>query len=180
MKGRFTRARWLVLALEALASGGLETLTIDALCARAEKTRGSFYFHFSSIDVFLLALADHWRVEFTEKVIERSKARVAPRDRLDLLNELAMSLDPRAEQGMRRLAATSSAISQVCQAVDLRRTRYLAELYTASERFSAEHAHALARVEYAAFVGFQIVSPDASPADMRDLYRSFIALTGRG
>ncbi len=180
MSERFDRMAWLALGLKALAAGGPETLTIAALCQRAGKTRGSFYFHFDGIDAFHLALAEHWRVEFTEKVIERVEKSGTAREQLDYLNSLAMALDPRVEQGMRRLAAAAPGVAAVCQDSDLRRIRYLEQLYIGSQRFSAEQAHILARVEYAAFVGFQVVSPDASSAELAQLYRGFVALTGRG
>ncbi|MGL4440692.1 MAG: hypothetical protein ACRCUE_15615, partial [Bosea sp. (in: a-proteobacteria)] len=119
-------------------------------------------------------------IEFTETVIERNETRGALPDRLDHLNKLAMALDPRVEQGMRRLAAVAPEVAIICQAVDARRAAHLEGLYVASGRFSPEQAHVLARVEYAAFVGFQITSPDAGPAEMASLYQAFVALTGRG
>ncbi|MGL4973993.1 MAG: TetR/AcrR family transcriptional regulator, partial [Bosea sp. (in: a-proteobacteria)] len=180
MSKRFDRIAWLSLGLKALAAGGPEELTIAALCQRAGKTRGSFYFHFDGIDAYHLALAEHWHVEFTEKVIERVEKQRTARERLDHLNSLAMALDPRVEQGMRRLAAVAPPVAAICQGADQRRIRYLEQLYVESQRFSAEQARVLARVEYAAFVGFQIVSPDASSAEMAELYRGFVALTGRG
>lgn len=177
---RFSRSDWLDLGLEALAEAGPPGLTVEALCERARKTRGSFYSHFDGTEDFLSALAGHWRAAFTEALIEAANAQARPGARLDHLNRLAVRLDPSIEQGMRKLAASDAGVAQVCRDADARRMDYLAQLYEASGKYDAAQARALAQIEYAAFVGFQQIAPDASPADLRQLYQDFLQLTGRG
>jgi AcrR family transcriptional regulator len=180
VKRRFARADWLDLGLEALAEAGPAGVTLEALCARAGKTRGSFYAHFASLPGFLAALAERWRETFTEALIVAAEQEVRTALRLDSLGRLAVHLDPRIEQGMRRLASLDNGVSRICRAVDERRSAYLAALYAASGRYSPDEAEALARIEYAAFVGFQQIWPDAAPDELLSAYRIFIRLTGRG
>lgn len=176
---RFTRSDWLALGLALLGREGPDALVLETLCQRANRTRGSFYHHFDSIDEFIAALATHWHQTHTLDLIAKADSRRTPRDRLDHLNSLAVVLDPRIEQGIRRLASRHAVVEASCRTVDTERVAYLAKLYETSGRYSSTDALALARIEYAAFVGMQIVSPDARPEDLRMLYDSFLALTGR-
>ena len=177
---RFARRDWLELGLAALAEAGPAGVTLEALCARAGKTRGSFYAHFAGIEAFLAALAGHWRELFTEALIIAAEEKPRPAAKLDHLNHLAVRLDPRIEQGMRRLSAFDEGVAGICRAVDARRTAYLSALYRASGRYTGEEAEALARIEYAAFVGMQQTMPGASPEELLATYRAFLRLTGRG
>jgi len=176
---RFALADWLNTGLQALAEAGPAGLTVEALCMRTGKTRGSFYAHFDGTEDFLAQLAAHWRALFTETLIGKTSAVARPSERLDLLNQLAARLDPRVEQGMRRLAASDAGVAEICHAVDARRMAFLAHQYQASGKFNAADARALAQIEYAAFVGFQQIAPQASAADMRQLYQDFMRLTQR-
>lgn len=176
---RFSRADWLAVGLAAIAEDGPPGLTIDAITARAGKTRGSFYAHFASMEAFLSALVAHWRECYTLGLIETADAETSSRTRLDHLNRLAVQLDPRVEQGMRRLAANNAETALICVTVDKERIAYLARHYAASPRFSSAEAEALARIEYAAFVGMQQISPDAKPDDLAALYAAFQKLVAR-
>lgn len=179
MRRRSTRSDWLALGLAALAEAGPEALTIDALCKRAGRTRGSFYHHFETSEAYLAALSEHWRERYTEEVIRRAQMRSSGMRKLDHLNTLAADLDQRVEQGMRRLAASDERVRATCRVVDAQRISYLARLYEQTERYSAEEAGALARIEYAAFVGFQVIAPDTSRAELKAIYDELLRLTGR-
>lgn len=176
---RFARRDWLELGLEALGTDGPASLTVEALCERAGKTRGSFYSHFEGTGDFLKDLADHWRQTFTEAPIAATGTHAKAGVRLDHLNQLAVRLDPRIEQGMRKLAANDAGVARICVEADRRRMDFLAGLYEQSGKFAPADARMLARIEYAAFVGLQQIAPDAPPAQMRKLYQGFLRLTGR-
>lgn len=175
---RFGKDDWLDLGLKALGEKGPDGLTIDALTARAGKTRGSFYHHFESMDVYRTALGQHWRRTYTDDIIEKVNKRGADDGRLDHLNRLAAWLDPQVEQGMRALAGGDPAIARVVHEVDEVRVAFIEKLYGAETRFSGDDAKALARIEYAAFIGFQTMA--LPPADSIKLYEAFMRLTGRG
>lgn len=176
---RFRREDWLALGLAALADAGPEALTVEALCARAQRTRGSFYHHFSTMEAFIAALADFWRERDTEAIIRSSSVAGTAEDRLDALNDLTSRLDPRLEQGVRRLAAREVTVAQVCRAVDRRRIGHLIKLYGATGDFAPADSELLAQVVYAAFVGFQSIAPEMRPEAARDAYGRLIALVTR-
>ncbi len=176
---RFQYNDWLELGLSCARGDPSTRLTVDHLCERARKTKGSFYFHFKNIDAYFMALAEHWYQQFTIDLIHKSQQQPSPKDRLDLLNALAVQLDPRIEQGMRALVAREPSISGICKKVDEMRLAYLSELYKSTGQFSDDDAEALAIFEYAAMVGYQQIKPDASPKETAKMYQVFLKLTGR-
>lgn len=179
MTRRFGKADWLRLGLQALADNGPEALTIDALCERAARTRGSFYHHFDSMEAYHQALARYWRQEYTVSIIETIETEAPGADRQSHLNDLALAIDPRIEQGIRRLAAINDAVAELCCEVDAERMRYLTSLYARSGRFDAETAEALAGIEYAAFVGFQVITPNIDVDQLQRFYQLFTKLLER-
>lgn len=173
---RFRRGDWLALGLAALAELGPAGLTIEALCHRADKTKGSFYAHFPAIETYLSALAQHWRETCTLRLMQEAEKGEAPHDRLLALDRMALALDTRIEQGMRRLAQLDASVAATCAEVDRERIAYLERLHGESGRFSPREALALARIEYAAFLGFQQLDLGLSPQDLHDDYGRFMRL----
>lgn len=51
---------WVACALEVLADEGVAGIKIPTLCKRLGVTKGSFYWHFSDLEAFLAAVAEHW------------------------------------------------------------------------------------------------------------------------
>jgi len=176
---RFQRDDWLKLGLTSVKTKPEVRLTVDLLCTRAHKTKGSFYYHFENIDAYFAALAEYWYEHFTLELIRQSEKRPTPKDRLDLLNTLAVQLDPRIEQGMRMLSAREASIRDICAKVDDKRLEYLTKLYQSTEKYSLDDARSLAIFEYAAMVGYQQIKPDATPRETAAMYQLFLKLTGR-
>ncbi|KRE16213.1 hypothetical protein ASE66_10710 [Bosea sp. Root483D1] len=176
---RFRRSDWLGLGLTALAEQGPSGLTIEALCRRAGKTKGSFYAHFPAIEAYLAALAAHWRETYTLRLMQEADKGGPAQDRLVALDRMALALDVRVEQGMRRLAQLDPGVAATCAEVDRERIVYLEKLHGESGRFTAREALALARVEYAAFIGFQQLDLGLSPDDLHECYGTFMRLLAR-
>jgi AcrR family transcriptional regulator len=170
---------WLALGLDALAEQGPAGLTIEALCRRAGKTKGSFYAHFPAIEAYLAALAGHWRETHTLQLMQQADKDETAQDRLIALDRMALSLDFRVEQGMRRLAQLDPGVGATCAEVDRERIAYLEKLHGESGRFTPEEALALARVEYAAYIGFQQLDLGLSPQELHDCYGTFMRLLVR-
>lgn len=176
---RLSREAWLEIGLSVAGDPAITAITIDDVCRKAGKTIGGFYAHFGGMDDFLLALANLWRERFTLDLFRSTRMALPPAMRLDLLNYLAIHLDGGVEQGIRRLSAREAAVAEIVHTVDRARTDYLAELYEASGRYTQRQARALARIEYAAFVGMQQTETGASAEDLLALYGEFLQLTGR-
>lgn len=173
---RFRRGDWLALGLAALAEQGPAGLTIEALCRRACKTKGSFYAHFPAVEAYLSALAGHWRETHTHRLMQEIDKGVPAQERLIALDRMALALDVRIEQGMRRLAQLDAGVAAICAEVDRERIGYLEKLHGENGRFTSQEALALARIEYAAFIGFQQLDLGLSPQDLHDCYSTLMRL----
>lgn len=174
---RFTRLNWVDLGLSAAAQESPEAMTLEAICATAGKTRGSFYHHFPTHGDFLIAVAERWLERDTDAVI----AATGPQDdRHDLggdlgsnlraLNNVTAQLDNRLERGMRQLAAAYPAVAPHVEKADTRRKAFIRELYVSSGQADRETAERLATLIYAAYVGFAFTEPNASPERREDLF----------
>lgn len=168
---------WIDVGTKELAKGGPDALTIDALCRKTQKTKGSFYAHFESHDAFVMALAESWRQSNTLDVITIAEQGQETRDRLERLNDVAIALNASLDQEMRRLATRSAHVSKVVAEVDRTRIAYLASLYAALGGFSDRECADLATIEYAAYVGLQQLN--RKPAELKRLYVTFAKLVLR-
>ncbi len=154
-------------------------MTVELLCLKAGKTKGSFYFHFENMDTYFVALAERWLDVFTLALIDESQQCATPKERLGLLNSLAIKLDARVEQGMRSLATREDSIRKICGKVDKARLEYLTQLYFSTGKFSETEANEIATIEYAAMVGYQQIRPDASERESALMYQALLRMTGR-
>ena len=154
---RLSRTDWLSLGLQHLAKAGPEGLTIEKLTALAGKTKGSFYHHFEDQPAFIKALLDYWRETHTERIIQSADEAATPEARKRVLSALVASLDLEIESAIRRLAAVTPIARQIVTKVDQRRITYMTELNATRRNLSAEEARAISEVEYASFVGAQLV-----------------------
>lgn len=166
---RFSRDDWLVLGLAQLSAHGPAGLRIDPLCAAAGRTRGSFYHHFDGHDAFITALLDHWREWNTDGVIEMVELEAEISGASGRLNALAAGLDQRLEIAIRRFAANAPQAATAVAEVDDARIAYLARLNEQELGFELGRARLLAEIEYAAFIGFQHLFPDAEEARLIEI-----------
>ena len=151
--GRLSRRDWLDLGLAALSEHGARGLTLETLCARARRTRGSFYHHFADMEAFKAAVLDRWIERDARQIVaevERSgPGGAARRARLDTL---AMGVDHRLEVAVRRWAGSDPSAAAAVRRIDHERIAYLADLYVQE---GAGDAHDRATIEYAGFIGMQ-------------------------
>ncbi|MEM7644654.1 MAG: TetR family transcriptional regulator [Pseudomonadota bacterium] len=164
---RMRRADWLDLGLRMLTEAGVEALTVEALCQAAGRTRGSFYHHFEDHDAFLRALAETWRDRQTDAVIAQVEAGPGGA-RGDRLQKVAAAIDHRLDIAMRRAAGRHPAFAAMVAAVDSRRIDYIARVLQADRSLDAADATRLAELDYALFVGSQVLWPDRAPLSMLD------------
>lgn len=160
-KSRFGREDWISLGLSLLAKDGPDALTLERLTDAADKTRGSFYHHFEDHQAFLAALGAHWLAEQTDQVIADADAARLAGKRRETLARRAAKLDHALERALRRLAAREAVIADIVAQSDERRIAYLVRLFRSELGLDSAEALTRARLQHCAFVGAQMVFPDA-------------------
>lgn len=159
-EARFERDDWIELGLKELSRRGPEALRLERITEAAAKTRGSFYHHFEDHQAFLAALAQRWR-ERTEAAIVEAEAAAASGKRREVLARRSAEVDHALERHLRTLASTEPLIARAVAAVDQRRMGYVADLFVSEMGVERADAEARARIQHCAFVGAQMVFPDA-------------------
>ena len=71
---RETRAALLDAGLAEFAAHGLDTPSLDAICARAGFTRGAFYVHFRDREDFVVAVMERELATFLDVMIATTKS----------------------------------------------------------------------------------------------------------
>lgn len=167
--GRFSRQAWLELGLDQLRAMGPAGLTVDQLCGAAGRTRGSFYHHFEDHDAFIRALMEWWKTRNTDDLIDQALQQERTVDRFETLNTLTAALDHHLEARVRQLAQSQPAAAEIVSQVDEIRISFVAALYKEFDRNTAKTARRFAQLEYAVFVGMQMIWPDRPAKELESL-----------
>lgn len=157
MARRFSKADWLALGLKVLAAHGPTALQIDALCAVAGRTKGSYYHHFSGREDFTAALLGHWQQKMTEAVISETERQSDPIDKLITLNRIIDDMDLQVEPALRRWAGTAPVVADAIAKIDKRRIDYVASLLMQAKDISSQQAIDLAVMNYTSLIGMQLM-----------------------
>ncbi|HSW31343.1 MAG TPA: TetR/AcrR family transcriptional regulator [Longimicrobiales bacterium] len=167
---RTSRDHWIDEGFRILSEKGDGALTVDALCARLDRSKGSFYHHFAGREAFVEALLGAWEKQVTDRLIATGRGGAPAEDRLrTLIREASELRIARLERAIRRWAAREPLARKVQERVDRRRLAFLEEL-CAERMGSGEAATRLARVLQLTSVGAQHLDP---PLEGEDLYRTF-------
>lgn len=95
-----SKSHYFDAALALLASGGIGAVTISALCYRLGVTKGSFYHHFASQDVFRRELLHHIEHDTFERIAPFIDA-MDPVARLNALKLTAVEANHEAASALR-------------------------------------------------------------------------------
>ena len=133
-QSRLSREEWLKQALDILAEKHNALLNIDALVKRMGVTKGSFYWHFTDRDDFLMQLLDYWVYEFNEKVPEALNKAVGDQDaktRLRFLLAYLVEHDcAKYDMLVRSWAAQDPKVDKILVKIDKLRLNSVSALFT--------------------------------------------------
>jgi AcrR family transcriptional regulator len=127
---RTPRSTWVDAGLQALAAGGPDAVRVDLLAKALGVTRGGFYWHFASRQVFLDAVLDAWEHRCTDEVLQRVEEKGgAARDKVARAGALTFSREllP-VDLAVRDWARRDPAVARRLCRVDNRRMAYLRTL----------------------------------------------------
>lgn len=166
---RTSRETWLDEGLALLQQSGIDNVRIDTLCNRLEMTKGSFYHHFKNHQVYLEGMLDYWEEKYTSKFIDYAEEGNTPLEKIERLNEVALSAYDDPEIHIRAWAITDEHAKATLIRVDQRRIDYLVKLYTAFD-MSSEQALITSRVIYATLIGTQYILPQLKQQDILEMF----------
>src|SRR5258708_2592800 len=142
---------WEDAALAAIAREGLGSLSIPRLARSLDVTKGSFYWHFASLQELIEKSLRRWE-ERDRTTLDELREIADPRRRLAALFEKAM--EQREARGLYVNLASSTVpyAAPVIRRISNRRLKFLIESYAEAGLKRAE-ARARALLAYAAYIG---------------------------
>lgn len=151
---------WLLAAIAAMASGGVENVKIERLAKNLGTSKGSFYWHFKDRPDLLNQLIRYWVTNGTQAIMDASeRSKQNPSDKLRSLIRVAVE-DPvgsltsaQGEMAIRGWATNDPAIGKIVADTDQQRIQYVARLLQAHGH-SAEDARAQSQQLYLMLLGF--------------------------
>lgn len=165
---RTSRLQWLDAGLDLLRENGEDLLTIETLCARLGRTKGSYYHHFADAAGYLDALLAHWADKQTGAPIVAAETGSTPSQRRERLEASVRGLDLKLDLAVRAWALRDERAARVLHEVDARRVAYLADLHAANGPGRVDPL-VRARLEYAAFIGAQQLFPSLNNREARNV-----------
>ncbi|HEV7919292.1 MAG TPA: helix-turn-helix domain-containing protein [Thermoanaerobaculia bacterium] len=146
-----TAVDWEEAALDMIAAGGLRSVAIPSLAGTLGVTKGSFYWHFSSLEVLIAAALARWEAA-DQDAIAALQTIEQPAQRLKAAFEEAMQLT-RAQALYVALTATpDEPVTETLKRVSRRRINFLAAAFR-QLGLEPKEARARALLTYTAYLG---------------------------
>jgi AcrR family transcriptional regulator len=168
---------WIEAGFAVLADSGPNALRVDALCARLNVTKGSFYWHFTDMAAYRSALVDAWGgLHDRGRRPFENMPHVDPRERLAvMMGTLVAPHHWALERAMRVWALTDDAALAAVQQSDERVLRAVRQAFDDCG-FEPEEAALRSFVVFSAGVGLlhSSVSAPAAPPDLQDRFLDFM------
>lgn len=150
---RVTRDDWIEEGFRILSADGDSALTVDALCQRLRRTKGSFYHHFADRADFVRKLLGYWEREYNDALREQLLAVPDVRARVALMQKGAL-LQQDVDAAIRHLARSDPYVAAVQRRVERKRERPLARTFR-EMGMPTERASRLAGIGLAIAAGTQ-------------------------
>jgi AcrR family transcriptional regulator len=159
-------------ALELLAEGGVDALTMANLCARLGVTTGSFYAHFGGIREFHSAFLEQWAEGRVYQLKEQVDAMPDPLDRIDLLRRIAVAVNHEAESAIRGWSRTNPVVAEFQRRVDRVREEVLLQAFV-DIGIDKKEARVLARIGLTILVGTQQIEDKVDRKRLDTLFTEY-------
>jgi AcrR family transcriptional regulator len=159
-------------ALDLLADGGVDALTIANLCSRLGVTTGSFYAHFGGIREFHVAFLEQWEAGRVYQLQEQMDDTTEPLERIDLLRRLAVGVNHEAESAIRGWARTSPLVAEFQRRVDVTREAVLVQAFL-DIGIDKHEAQVLARIGLTILVGTQQIEEAVDRTQLDELLTEY-------
>lgn len=150
-------ADWSRSALDAIAAGGVDSVTVEGLARSLGVTKGSFYWHFADRTALVGSALDLWERRATLDVIAELRQIDDPAARLRALFATAFADAADGSVDAALVARIDDpAVGPVVRRVSAQRVAFLEEIYR-DLGLAAQEAAGRARIAYCLYVGhFQV------------------------
>ncbi|MEL6515988.1 MAG: TetR/AcrR family transcriptional regulator [Pseudomonadota bacterium] len=166
-----TSEDWLNLALVELKDHGYNALKAQPLAKKLGVTRGSFYYHFESLETFHAAVIGHWSQNTSGQIAQAAQEVSDPRAALDDLLQKTLCSGEVLERAIRSWSTVDLAVADAVEQVDEERIG-VAEGLLIKAGVEGRTAKARAKLLYWAAIG-RLMLPfptnnRLSPAEISD------------
>lgn len=165
--GPLDAAAWVAVALDVLATEGIDAVRVEPLAKALRVTKGSFYWHFTDRRALIDAMLAHWAqgriVAIREQAPADSDPALSLRRLADLYTKRGNARGLAIELAIRALAHNDEAAARAVRIVDAERLQLVAALF---ERLGwpAREASARAMTVYAFLFGQSLLDPKSVSA----------------
>lgn len=143
---------WLNLALTELKDRGYSALKAQPLAKKLSVTRGSFYHHFESLEVFHAAVIYHWSDCTSGQIIQTAMEMRDPHEALDELLQKTLHSSADLERAVRSWSTVQALVAKAVEQVDQERIK-VAETLLIDGGVPEPTAKARAKLLYWAAIG---------------------------
>ena len=171
---RTSREQWIEQGLAALASGGPDSVRVEALAAALGVSKGGFYGQFADRAALLDAMLDTWERESTSDVRQRVEAQGGDaRRKLRQAGALTFSTDRLLpiDLAVREWARRDPDVADRLQGVDEQRMSYLRELFTAILGDQPEEVEARSLLAFSLAIGHHFLAAGHDGRSRTDVLR---------
>ncbi|GAA3954347.1 TetR/AcrR family transcriptional regulator [Gordonia caeni] len=148
------RSRFLQAGMLVLARDGYRGFKQAAICAETGLTTGAFYHSFRNWKDFEGALIEYWRREATDRLVAWVDTHPSPRERVDALIEVALTLPHHAEGAIRVWAAGDALVHSALTEIDTVRRAAVAR-FIGEMGVDDEHAQRIAATSMLLLIGHE-------------------------
>ena len=167
-----TKVDWYDAALELLAEGGAEHLTLAALCERVGVTKGSFYHHFENLPACHDGALEYWSTDLLAEAVAQAEAVADPRARLAVLRRQGVASFHEAEIAVRAWATWYPPAAAAYRRLEQGRRAALVATF-GELGIDAAQAARLARIGTALMIGVQHQDERVDRAALDDVFAEY-------
>lgn len=169
---RLDKNSWLLEGFKTLDAEGFSRITIDNLCEKQKRSKGSFYYHFKNIDGYIEELMKYWVQEYTVTPIKTAEINKTPALIYKALADMVFKSPYKVERVIRAWGYSNPVIREYVNKVDKIRIDYMVALK--KEAGSDEKtAYNSAVLEFAILIGIQQLYPDMTEKELAKVYQMY-------
>lgn len=173
---RLSRNDWLATGFDVLAKEGSQGLTIENLTSKLNITRGSFYYHFHSMEDYKNFLLTFWAEQYSTRVVQLTVSSNEPGNVFLRFLDILAAEDPSIEIILRSWAARDEHVHAYMQHIDEERLIQAQRWFEQSGQ--TQNTRDLARMFYTLLIGCYSVFPPIKGETLKSFIKQFLIMTG--